>query len=96
MLKKLHEETRKTAAVLSSHGLRELVLACEMFKPVADIIQAVDQRCSAADGPVTVTEQEISQGELRNLLALAWAAAFKADAALTALLPDSPTVKGEK
>lgn len=46
----------------------------ELLKPVADIIETVDNRCSAADGPVTPTEREITQGEMKRLLLITWAA----------------------
>ncbi len=68
MLEKLQEDTRKTAAILSSHGLRELI--------------------EAADA-MTYMEQGWTMEDLMDKSA-------RLCAALTALLPDSPTVKGEK
>lgn len=38
---------------------------------IAEIIEAVDVRCMAADGPVTPTPREITQDELSRIYALA-------------------------
>jgi hypothetical protein len=38
---------------------------------IAEIIRAVDNRCAAADGPVTPTLQEMTQDEISNIYALA-------------------------
>ncbi len=38
---------------------------------IAQIIEAVDDRCLAADGPVTPTNQEITIDEIRKIYRLA-------------------------
>lgn len=38
---------------------------------IAKIIEAVDHRCMAADGPVTPTNQEITLKEIQRIYALA-------------------------
>jgi len=38
---------------------------------VADIIERVDLRCAAADGPVTATLDEMTQDEISRIYALA-------------------------
>lgn len=38
---------------------------------IADIIEGVDQRCAAADGPVTPTLEEMTQEEISAVYALA-------------------------
>jgi hypothetical protein len=41
------------------------------LEAIASIIQQVDQRAMAADGPVTPTLQEMTQDEMRRIYALA-------------------------
>ena len=41
------------------------------LKEIASIIEAVDNRCMAADGPVTPTRLEMTDEELRHIYALA-------------------------
>jgi hypothetical protein len=41
------------------------------LRRIAQIIQEVDNRCLAADGPVTPTLQEMTQDELSRIYALA-------------------------
>jgi hypothetical protein len=41
------------------------------LKRIREIIEAVDNRCTAADGPVTPTLQEMTQAELSRIYALA-------------------------
>lgn len=43
------------------------VSAHERLTLIAEILEAVDQRCAAADGPVTKTRHEISDEELRAI-----------------------------
>jgi len=38
---------------------------------IADILESVDLRCMAVDGPVTPTRLEISDSELREIYVLA-------------------------
>ena len=38
---------------------------------IAEIIEAVDQRCMAVDGPVTPTLKEMTQAELSEIYVLA-------------------------
>jgi hypothetical protein len=37
------------------------------LKRITDIIERVDNRCMAADGPVTPTRQEITDKEMRSI-----------------------------
>ena len=41
------------------------------LKRIAEIIEDVDQRCMAADGPVTPTLQEMTQDEISEIYKLA-------------------------
>lgn len=41
------------------------------LKMIASIIEAVDNRCAAADGPVTPTLKEMTQAEISEIYALA-------------------------
>lgn len=43
----------------------------ERLERIAAIIEAVDSRCMAADGPVTPTLQEMRQDEISEIYALA-------------------------
>lgn len=43
----------------------------ERLKMIAVIIETVDQRCAAADGPVTATNREITQWEISKIYRLA-------------------------
>lgn len=43
----------------------------ERLAEIARIIEDVDHRCMAADGPVTPTRAEITDEELRRIYALA-------------------------
>lgn len=43
----------------------------ERLKRIAEIIEAVDNRCMAVDGPVTPTLQEMRQEEISEIYALA-------------------------
>ena len=43
----------------------------ERLRRIAQIIQEVDERCLAADGPVTPTLQEMRQSEISEIYALA-------------------------
>lgn len=45
----------------------------ERLARIAEIIETVDGRCMAADGPVTPTHREISAGEILNIYLLATA-----------------------
>lgn len=45
--------------------------ALERLERIAEIIEAVDRRCAAVDGPVTSTLQEMEQHELSTIYALA-------------------------
>ena len=44
---------------------------------IAEILERVDGRCLASDGPVTQTKEEISGDELREIYTLASGAATK-------------------
>lgn len=50
----------------------------ERLKRIAEIIEAVDNRCMAVDGPVTPTLQEMTQKEILEIYNLA---SHKADSA---------------
>lgn len=41
------------------------------LETIAEIIESVDNRCMAADGPVTPTLQEMRQGEISAIYAIA-------------------------
>lgn len=43
----------------------------EKLKRIAEIIESVDQRCMAADGPVTRTLEEMTQAEMSEIYSLA-------------------------
>ena len=43
----------------------------QRLKEIEEIIEAVDTRCAAADGPVTPTRSEITDDELRRIYRLA-------------------------
>lgn len=43
----------------------------ERLKKIADIIEGVDHRCMAADGPVTPTLEEMTQEEISEIYRLA-------------------------
>lgn len=43
----------------------------DRLRRIASIIEAVDNRCAAADGPVTPTLQEMTQREISAIYALA-------------------------
>lgn len=45
----------------------------ERLKRIAEIIEAVDRRCMAADGPVTPTLSEMQQEEISEIYELATA-----------------------
>lgn len=55
---------------MSRQGKAEPGLAARLRR-IARIIEAVDGRCMAADGPVTPTLQEMNQGEISEIYALA-------------------------
>ena len=44
--------------------------ASERLAAIADVIEGVERRCLAADGPVTPTTQEITEDELRQIWTL--------------------------
>lgn len=43
----------------------------ERLKRITEIIEAVDNRCMAVDGPVTPTLQEMTQNEISEIYQLA-------------------------
>ena len=43
----------------------------ERLQRIAEILELVDQRCMAADGPVSQTKEEIDGKELREIYELA-------------------------
>ena len=43
----------------------------ERLKRIAEIIEAVENRCMAVDGPVTPTLQEMTQKEISEIYSLA-------------------------
>ena len=43
----------------------------ERLKQIAEIIERVDNRCMAVDGPVTPTLQEMTQAEISEIYELA-------------------------
>ena len=43
----------------------------ERLRKIAEIIEAVDNRCMAVDGPVTPTLQEMTQDEIAEIYRLA-------------------------
>ena len=45
--------------------------AARLCKEIVSIIEAVDQRCMAADGPVTPTLREMTQEEMSRIYRLA-------------------------
>jgi hypothetical protein len=45
-------------------------MACPYCKEIKEIIEAIDNRCLAADGPVTPTHLEITTDELRRIYKL--------------------------
>lgn len=45
--------------------------AMRRLNRIAEIIESVDQRCMAADGPVTPTLKEMTQAELSEIYTLA-------------------------
>jgi len=49
------------------------------LKRIAEIIEAVDNRCMAVDGPVTPTLQEMTQREMSKIYAFASHQADPAD-----------------
>ena len=51
----------------------------ERLKRIAEIIEAVDNRCMAVDGPVTPTLQEMTQSEISEIYKLASHQADTAD-----------------
>lgn len=51
--------------------------AAQRLRAIADLIEAVDNRCLAADGPVTKFQDEVTDAELRKLYQLATGAAPK-------------------
>ena len=46
-------------------------MACPYCKAIKEVIEAVDNRCIAADGPVTPTRLEITDEELQLIYRLA-------------------------
>ena len=60
---------RKPLAVIRT--VRYVYPGTERLKKIAAIIEAVDHRCMAADGPVTPTNQEISLSEVQEIYKLA-------------------------
>jgi hypothetical protein len=51
--------------------MTSLVDTLNRLNRIAQIIEDVDNRCLAADGPVTPTLQEMTQDELSRIYALA-------------------------
>ena len=49
----------------------QVKLLKERLTAIAGIIEAVDNRCAAADGPVTPTLQEMTQAEISRIYELA-------------------------
>ncbi len=49
----------------------DLTNTSEKLKRIAGIIERVDNRCMAADGPVTPTLQEMTQSEISEIYKLA-------------------------
>lgn len=47
----------------------------ERFQGIVDVIDGVETRCMAADGPVTPTHEEITDDELRTIYRLAYTGA---------------------
>lgn len=43
----------------------------QRLKEIADIIEAVDMRCAAVDGPVTPTLEEMTPQEIKKIYRLA-------------------------
>lgn len=43
----------------------------QCLQEILNVIETVEARCMAADGPVTPTHQEITDGELRKIYKLA-------------------------
>ena len=43
----------------------------QRLKEISEILEWVDNRCMAADGPVTLTKDEITTEELRRIYQLA-------------------------
>jgi len=41
------------------------------LRAIADLLEAVDYRCMAADGPVTPTRLEITNAEMRDIYRIA-------------------------
>lgn len=52
-------------------GQPEPRAALSRLERIAEIIEAVENRCMAVDGPVTPTLQEMTEEELRRIYALA-------------------------
>jgi hypothetical protein len=48
-----------------------MILDERRLQMIAEILEAVDRRCAAADGPVTQTKEEITAEELRKIYRLA-------------------------
>ncbi len=46
------------------------MLCTDRLKAIAAVIDGVELRCSAVDGPVTKTSDEITEGELRKIYRL--------------------------
>jgi hypothetical protein len=54
-----------------SEGEKQIMTDAEKLKRIAEIIERVDNRCMAVDGPVTPTLQEMSQDEISEIYLLA-------------------------
>jgi hypothetical protein len=50
---------------------KKIMSKAERLREIAEIIERVDQRCMAADGPVQKTLHEMDHSELRRIYLLA-------------------------
>ncbi|MFA4944915.1 MAG: hypothetical protein WC789_09475 [Lentisphaeria bacterium] len=51
--------------------MSKLEKCAQRLAEIAELIEAVENRCMAADGPVTPTTKEITEAELRTIYRLA-------------------------
>ena len=54
-----------------THDERETMKAEDRLNKIAEIIETVDNRCMASDGPVTPTLREMTKDEIREIYQLA-------------------------
>lgn len=57
--------------------MRRILTETQRLLCIAEILERVDGRCMAADGPVTQTKEEIEGAELREIYLLATGARSK-------------------